>query len=710
MKSRFVRFGNVEIDLQNLRVTVGSEIRPLEPKSFRLLQFLVENPGRVLSKDEIMGAVWTDSVVSDNSLARAITQIRKALDDNPKGPRYIETVPTIGYRFVGELSEEEVSAPDPPVPSVGPGEVPRYRWIAIATVVVVLVFLAIGAAWWMRGSAGRTGRSGSAIPKNTTFVQITDQPGEEIYPSLSPDGKSLVYAGRISGNWDIYSQRVGGKNPVNLTRDSKVDDSEPAFSPDGEQIAFRSERGGGGIFVMGAAGENVKRITDFGHDPAWSPDGREIVFAVTVANPGPRLAAQSQLFSVNVATGEKHPITPPAGIAFQPQWSPHGYRVAYWAQVQGVLDVWTIPAQGGEAIRVTNDAAVDWNPVWSPDGAFLYFASDRGGSMNLWRVPIDERSGKVLGELEPVTTPSTYASLISFSRSGRQMAYVQRTQNLNVWRVAFDPQREIAVGPPIPVTQGSLNSGTPAPSPDGEWVAYIGATKAGNVFVIRNDGSGMRQLTDDAFFNRVPMWSPDGSRIAFHSNRSGKFDIWTIRPDGSDLRQLTHTHGSITHPVWSPDGKRMIYSLLNGTPSIIEPDKPWNSQSPRSLPPLTESGTWYEVSSWSPDGRRLAGFQLRADGIFNGIGVYSLDAGEYTRLTDFGQDPHWLKDGRRLIFTRGLGRDPAIYMVDSQSRRIHQVLSVAPNTVTLSDISPDNRWIYFGLLSTESDIWLANLQ
>src|SRR5262249_43314247 len=143
----------------------------------------------------------------------------------------------------------------------------------------------------------------------------------------------------------------------------------------------------------------------------------------------------SQLFSVNIATGAKHAITPAAGIALQPQWSPHGDRVAYWAQVQGVTNIWTVPARGGEAVMVTDDSALDWNPVWSPDGAFLYFVSNRGGSMNLWRVPIDEKSGKVLGEIEPITTPSTNAFHISFSRTGRQMAYVQQTQSANIWRV-----------------------------------------------------------------------------------------------------------------------------------------------------------------------------------------------------------------------------------------------------------------------------------
>src|SRR4029453_12439485 len=102
-------------------------------------------------------------------------------------------------------------------------------------------------------------------------TQLTSDPGIESYPSLSPDGKLLAYVSRAAGNDDIYVLRVGGKNPINLTKDDPGDDTEPAFSPDGTQIAFRSERQGGGIFLIGATGESVRRLTDVGFTPAWSP-------------------------------------------------------------------------------------------------------------------------------------------------------------------------------------------------------------------------------------------------------------------------------------------------------------------------------------------------------------------------------------------------------------------------------------------------------
>jgi Tol biopolymer transport system component len=113
--------------------------------------------------------------------------------------------------------------------------------------------------------------------KPPTYVQLTDASGVEGRPSLSPDGKSLVYVSSAGGNSGVHLLRVGGRNSVDLTADSPADDMQPAFSPDGEQIAFRSEREGGGIFVMGTTGESVRRVTSFGYTPAWSPDGKRLV-------------------------------------------------------------------------------------------------------------------------------------------------------------------------------------------------------------------------------------------------------------------------------------------------------------------------------------------------------------------------------------------------------------------------------------------------
>jgi Tol biopolymer transport system component len=571
-------------------------------------------------------------------------------------------------------------------------------WLAAAlgTVVVAL------AGWHML-----SGRGGEPSGKNATFTQLTDQAGQELYPSLSPDGKSFVYSSRSSGNWDIYFQRVGGKAAINLTKDSPADDTQPAFSPDGERIVFRSEREGGGIFLMGATGESVKRLTDFGYNPAWSPDGTEIVCATAwFAWPQSRLGnLQSQLFRVNVSTGEERLITPNRPDAVQPHWSPHGYRLAFWGLRQGNRDIWTIPARGGEPVPVTNDAYVDWSPFWSPDGKYLYFSSDRGGSMNLWRVPIEEISGKLLGPLEPIMTPSANSGFMSLSRDGKRLAYVQQTRNFNVYTVAFDPSREAVVGQPVPITQGSRGMVEPDPSPDDQWLTLRSQGKQEDVFVSRTDGTGLRQLTDDVHNHRRPRWSPDGKRIAFFSNRGGSYQVWAIHSDGGGLEQLTYEpRGNVLNPIWSPDGSRLAYSIKDFKFFFMEVGKPWGGQSPQAGPDASGHDTYVEADSWSPDGRKLATTVFRS-GSPAGIGVYSVEPQAFERLTGRGTGARWLSDGRRLLFA-----DSAkLYLVDSRSKRVHEVLSVAPNEVFGAGVpSRDDRWIYFTLLASEADVWLMS--
>src|SRR5687767_13310685 len=311
---------------------------------------------------------------------------------------------------------------------------------------------------------------GSAV--GAVFRALTSQSGIEDLPSIAADGKTFVYVTSVSGNADILLQRVDGRNAINLTKDTAQDDTHPAFSPDGSQIAFRSEREGGGIFLMGATGESVRRLTDFGFNPAWSPDGKQIAVADEgISSPLTRELNLSRLWAIDVATGAKRLIT--EGDAVQPSWSPHGDRIAYWAIPPGggQRDVWTVPAGGGSAsgaVAVTTAEAVDWNPIWSPDGRFLYFSSDRSGTMNLWRVPIEEKTGQVLGDAEPVTVPSRWCGNLSIDRGGRQLLYASFEETSSIRRVAFDPVRERVAGASASILSGSLLVREIGPSPDGK--------------------------------------------------------------------------------------------------------------------------------------------------------------------------------------------------------------------------------------------------
>jgi Tol biopolymer transport system component len=579
-------------------------------------------------------------------------------------------------------------------------------WFAAVIIVTVLA-----AAFYMPRFRTPDGGSGPPAPPRMKFGQMTSQSGVEWFPSLSPDGKWVVYAGEGTGNRDIYLQSVTGQTPINLTPDSMDEDDQPAFSRDGERIAFRSGRDGGGIFVMGRTGESVRRVTRQGFKPAWSPDGSELAFTTQNVELTPQnTQGQSELWVVNVNSGVQRHLN--VGDAVLANWSPHGRRIAYTKRLGDgrQRDIWTSPSGTGESTPVTNDAANDWGAVWAPDGQHLYFTSDRAGSMNLWRVAIDEETGKTLGQPEPITTPAPFVAHPTISGDGSRIAYSSVLQSRNIQKLALEPATGVPKGEPTWLTTGSRSWANPDPSPDGQWIAFYSSAPEEHLFVVRNDGTGLRQVTNDAAVTeRVPRWSPDGKWIAYFSNRrSATFQASKIRPDGSDLQLLTEASDDVRYPIWAPDGARMAITVIGKTPDaghvyIFDPSQPWMQQNPQLLPPLQNPRLLFLVNSWSRDGERLVG---QAGLASQGVVTYSLRSGTFDRLTDFGEFPVWLPDSQRVLFVSG-GKD--FFVVDTRSRNVQKVFSVNRDVIGPAQLSRDGRGAYFSRRTTEADIWLLTL-
>jgi Tol biopolymer transport system component len=199
-----------------------------------------------------------------------------------------------------------------------------------------------------------------------------------------------------SGNDDLYLLRVSGRNPVNLTADAPAPDYAPSFSPDGTKIAFRSERAGGGIYIMEATGESVRRVSDLGQDPTWSHDARELLVSTeAIVDPMSRIGS-AELWALNVESGARRRVVTTDAVG--PSVSPHGLRIAYWSRKRGRpdRDIYTVRADVSEATEKDGPGHARLRRRLEPrvvaDGRYLYFSSNRGGT-EPGRVPIGEASG-----------------------------------------------------------------------------------------------------------------------------------------------------------------------------------------------------------------------------------------------------------------------------------------------------------------------------
>jgi Tol biopolymer transport system component len=466
---------------------------------------------------------------------------------------------------------------------------------------------------------------------------------------------------------------------------------------------------------MGATGESIRRLTREGCNPAWSPDGEEIAYTTECFESPLARASTSSLWIAPAAGGEPRRIY--AGDAVQARFSPNGQRLAFWGvrEGSGERDIWTVDVNGGEPILVTEQGPVDWNPVWSPDGRFLYYSSDRDGNMNLWRIPIDQKTGAPRGRPQPVTTGvGAWSQNASLSSDGRHIAYSSKLFSENLQKVSFDPATGRATGEPQWISRGSISLNDCSPSADEQWIVCQMAGKQEDIAIMRADGSERRQLTDDPYKDRGPRWLPGGDEIVFYSDRSGSYEIWAINEDGSGLRQLTDTPGMSTiWPVLSPDGKRLLYQNLRTNEAQIKDFAPASSrsQTDRPQPETIETGNtdrWLGPLSWSPDGRVLAGLIIDPNGRMDGIGTYDLTSGSYVELAAEGGTPVWLSDSRRVVYPEG----SVIRLMDVRTGESHPILSVAPDSIeTYSlQLSTDDRTIYFTRDASASDIWLLTLE
>lgn len=572
----------------------------------------------------------------------------------------------------------------------------RPRWL-VAAAVTALAVIAAAAVYFAR----RSSESDAALPGTPTFTRITFEPGTRDSPSLSPDGRDIVYASQPTpGHFELSLRRADGSGPVvDVNRGSGTQLDAPAFSPDGRQIAFVSWRDNSeGLFVMDRDGGNVRRIVNGAFDPSWTPDGREIVYSTESGQDPDGREAPCELWIVTVATGQTRRLT--GTDAIDPNVSPDGRFVAFWALpvnqsgnqfAGGNRDIWVQPLAGGPRVRITDSESTDWSPAWSADGRYLYFSSDRSGTMNIWRVAVDPATGAPKGAPIAITAPASYVSEITVGKDGT-VAYGAFDFDTAIKSIAFDPAAAVVVGSARTVVTGRRSWLHPDVSADGRSLTMRSFRGQEDVWVVNVDGSGLRQVTDDAARDRGSRWAPDGS-LLFYSNRGGGYEFWTIHADGTGARQLTHGDWALNYPLPSHDGRWVAGTDPNTNEQLIFDARDW-SKPPQRLPASPGKGQTY-LRDWSPDDRRL----VAAD-TSNHIWIFDLESRAW-EPAGAGALPRWLPDGRRLLaVSRG-----HIVVIDPETKQTTDVYSEAGRYVGAVALTRDGRQLYFTSALTQSDIW-----
>jgi eukaryotic-like serine/threonine-protein kinase len=601
-----------------------------------------------------------------------------------------------------------------PRPKAAPPLRPPWFWAGAAATAALLLAATFAGR---QAAIGWPAANYQSLLAGRQFVRLTDRSMDALTPALSPDRHLAAFVRRLSAtNTDVFVKDLTGGSIVGVTGDHPGEDREPAFSADGSLLAFRSDRDGGGLFVVEVQGGAPRRLTTFGHDPAFFPDGRHLVFATTATrNPYARLGARSALWTVDTATGATRLLHD--GDAMQPAVSPNGLRVAFWKVRDGgsQRDLATIAVNTGEPaappVLVTDDPAYDWSPFWSGDGRHLWFASDRGGTMNLWRVRIDEESGEPLGLPEPLTVPARSAGPFRGSADGRAVVYQAGTSGYDLERVPLDA-RGFPAGPATSLLTDHEGMGEPRISPAGDLLAFSTWRAGEDLWIVRTDGRGLRRITSSRFHDRSPSFSADGRSLVFHSDRSGKFELWRVSLDGGGLAPLARLEG--LHPfraLASPDGRILAVNNSRTGVILLPASRPSDAEWPAPLPPPGD-GLRFEVTSFSSDGRLAAGHGISGDERYAGVWLYDLASKRYERLTAEGSCPHLVLGGKRLYFLRqtSLFEPATVAFLDLDTRQTHE-LQPAGADISIVSIAaaPDGSALYLVRERSRNDIWLMRM-
>ncbi|HEY6371461.1 MAG TPA: winged helix-turn-helix domain-containing protein [Candidatus Sulfotelmatobacter sp.] len=598
------RFGPFEVDLHTHELWKFGTRLKLVGQPFEILAVLLSKPGELVTREELRTCLWPGDTFVDfnHGLNAAVNKLREALSDSAENPRYVETLPRRGYRFIAtvEWAAKAVlpQAPSPELEPLVPVETPStpptkikfsdaglssadaprqsavFHYLLGAGVLFTL-FLAAAFLFRTASTYGAGSPTRSMVEHTRPLLAISDT----ATPAFSPDGNSVAFYREHSqpGESGIYVTAVGSEQLLQLT--GYDDDRNPVWSPDGRWIAFTrashqtysihlvAADGGGeqkrkaeqnvtssAAFKLTSSGTLERELPTGGVVPShgeldWSPDGKFIAFA-----------GQSGIYLLALQDSTARRITEPPPLAedWGPSFSPDGQKVMFVRnrEIGAPDEIWAVPVSGGEGVRLFSERGrISSAPQWSFDGHSVIFSSNRSGHPALWRVSLDASDSAV--EIREAGSPAWDPAV---SRRGYRLAYERLLRSVSIWQMNLSDSRDKR--PYLTVSSTSDTDQGPGPqfSPDGKRLAYM-SDRSGTmeIWISNRDGSNGFQLSAVGGAG-TPRWSPDSLSVAFDVTTPSGSKIVTMNLHGGAPLTLTPDAFHSVCPSWSHDGKWVYFA------------------------------------------------------------------------------------------------------------------------------------------------------
>ena len=682
----------------------GSRIK-LQGQPIQVLSMLIDRAGEVVTREELQERLWPAEIYVDfeHSLNAAVKRLRAALGDSASAPRYVETLPRQGYRFVAPLSSAITLQP---AEKKGETDLPagneksdwrRLVWIAGAAAALVVI-----ASLWLQ----RTEYFWRNPIMNARYQTLTDSDGVEEAATVSRDGHFVAFLSDRDGKTDVWVTQVGSGQFHNLTRGSEpqlVNASVRTlgFSPDASFVTFWVRRGGSrddiGIWAVPTLGGEPRPYLEGVAESSWSSDGSRLAYHT----PGPG----DPLF---VSDGGRRPedrsiFTAPPGLhSHFPLWSPDGAFIYF---VQGSLpdrmDIWRIAPTGGRSQRVTSHNAPVSYPVMLNRRTLMYLAADPDGSgPALYSVDVERRLPHRL-----TSGLDRYTSLDA-SADGRRLVATRATPERTLWRLQIAaPHAAASEAAPVPL---KIRRGF-SPRLGSGYLLYVSATGSSESLRKLSDGTNTELWSaPGAQIFGGPALSPDGRNIAMSVRQRGQTFLYSVQVDGAEARIVADSLDLRGSPAWAPDGQSITSAADDhGVPRLFR--VPIDGRPPVRF--LQESSV---DPAWAPDGSLVV---YSGPDIGTTFPVKAATARGISQpmpgltLTRGARHIAFLGKESTLVFLRGDLQHKDLWTRELSTGAERRLTNLASDfNVRDFDISPDGREAVLERVQDRSDVVLLDLQ